>query len=355
MTIMEAKIHSGRGTAEQLLAFQRLAWSSMVFSMTRRCPLSCAHCITSSRPDFPGPVVSRARAEKWAAELPALAKAGLRQISFTGGEPVLALPAVEIMVRSGATAGIRTAIVTSGAWASDSTAAERIVRRLEMVSHWDLGYDIYHAEGIPEERFRIAVRTLTKAEASFSVRVCDSGDGNEQEAFLRRLRRITGPGIPIILQPVRRFGRASEAEHGTRIPTPPRQPCMATGPFVREDGTVGPCCSGLSYVATGNSPFDYGNVDETGLMETWRRWRNDPLLRLMRLTGLAIPLQWMAEEGLRSDHSDYSPDVCGVCVSIWREYPSAAEKLRRRASEAAVRQKLDELERHLYGSVWREN
>ena len=60
--------HSGKGTAEELLAFQRLAWSSIVFSLTRRCPLQCSHCITSSGPLVKGIIVSQKRAKKWAEE-----------------------------------------------------------------------------------------------------------------------------------------------------------------------------------------------------------------------------------------------------------------------------------------------
>lgn len=354
MTGMVPNRYKGRGTARQLLDFQRLAWSSMVFSLTRRCPLSCSFCITSSRPDFPGPVVSKRRAERWAAQLPVLGRAGLRHISFTGGEPIIALPAVEVLSRSGAAAGIRTAVVTSGAWATNAAQAARVVQRLRSVSHWDISYDIGHAEQMPESRFRMALEALTAAGASFSVRVCTRADNPSQTAFMTRLRQIIGPEITMITQSVRGLGRAAESTVLQKVSEVPCKPCMATGPFVREDGTVGPCCCGLAYESIGRTPFDYGNVDDIGLMAAWRRWRSDSLLRLMRLTGLAIPLQWLKEEGLARDSFCCYADVCETCVALWREMPLAAERLRNRSAESGVKRKLDELERHLYGSVWQE-
>src|SRR5262245_53577612 len=76
---------SGRGSADELLALQRLAWVSITVSVTRRCPLQCAHCITRSGPDLSDPILSSATARAWASDLPELAALGVQNLSFTGG------------------------------------------------------------------------------------------------------------------------------------------------------------------------------------------------------------------------------------------------------------------------------
>jgi hypothetical protein len=133
-----------------------------------------------------------------------------------------------------------------------------------------------------------------------------------------------------------------------------RSPCISTGPIVREDGTVGPCCSGLAYEARDRHPFEYGNASEVGLLEIWRRWRDDQLLRVMRLTGFEPLNAWLQEEGLALEHVFASGDVCENCVAAWRREPGLASLLRNCSSDPRVRAKLDELESFLFGDVWTE-
>jgi pyruvate-formate lyase-activating enzyme len=352
---MDENLHRGKGTASDLLAFQRLAWSTIVFSLTRRCPLSCPHCITSSGPWLRDPIVSPERAARWAAELPQLAAEGLKHITFTGGEPVLALEAIRIMAEAAQKVAIKTAVVTSGAWATTSRAAKRVTQTLANVSHWDLGYDEYHEESLPWERFVRTVGALSEAKANFSVRVCEGNTKEATEKIVDRIRGLVGKDVLIITQPVRKLGRASDFVQLSRNgSTFPQQPCMSTGPFVREDGSVAPCCSGLAYNARGHHPFEFGNADEEGLGTIWRRWRADQLLRLMRLVGLALPVQWLVDDELIGKGFRLSDDVCETCVSLWSNTDPTGQSLRQHVASAGFKAKLDDLERHLFGSVWDE-
>jgi hypothetical protein len=299
------------------------------------------------------PTVTRERALRWAAQLPELAAHGLRRVTLTGGEPVLALDAAEVLAGAARNAGLRMAIVSSGAWASTPRAARRIVERLSAVAHWDLGIDEYHAAELSFERFALAVSALKGIGASYSIRVCADVDGRAVRLFLQRLRAQVGEDVPILIQPVRAIGRAGRQRRSAGEVTTPEKPCMSTGPFVREDGSVGPCGAGLAYEGARCHPFDYGNSDRDGLLAIWQRWRADQLPRLMRLLGLALPAHWLAANG-HLEREVLGSDVCKSCVALWTANPKAADAARRFAVQPALRELLDGVERHLYGRIWGE-
>lgn len=346
---------SGRGTASDLLAFQRLAWESVTISATRKCPLRCTHCITRSAPEAPGPIFSPEQATLWARDLEEMAQQGLRHVTFTGGEPILALDALEVFSKVAAAAGINCYVVTSCVWARSPESARRIFARLPYVRRWDLGADGYHAAEMPLERVRYALDAVLDAGGDATIRACESPNPDETARFLEALDRIAGGRAPVISQSVRAIGRAEDAapkqraEVSAGAPRLPRRPCVSTGLFIRADGTTGPCCAGLAYEAAELSPFHYGVVEGRGdLLAAWVNWRHDPLLRVMRLAGLIALEGW-----LPTCAASGPEDPCEACVALWRSLGrDQAQALRRRAETGTVKRTLDALEVELYGSLW---
>jgi hypothetical protein len=129
----------------------------------------------------------------------------------------------------------------------------------------------------------------------------------------------------------------------------PLEPCLSTGPIVREDGSVGPCCSGLAYERRGKHPFDFGNAGSDGLAACRERWAQDPLLRLLRVVGFAVPLQWLVESGDPTLIPAGVPQkTCELCVQLWDEDGRVGRFLRERASTPEVVAQLDLLEQTLF-------
>jgi len=352
--VTESLCWSGTGSAADLLALQRKAWSGLVISVTRRCPLSCAHCITRSGPDAAEPLLSDAHAAQWADELPHLQARGLSHLSFTGGEPLLSVRAVSRLSAAAARLGIANYVVTSAAWAISSIAACRMVARLPDVSHWDIGYDDFHAAEMPDARLAHAIGALELAGAAYTVRVCV--DDGTPTAALERVAALVGPHGKFMTQSVRALGRAEKGRvvvrrgsHGL-----PQRPCVSTGLFVRADGSTGPCCAGLAYEAAGLHPFDYGNASESGgLLSAWVRWHDDQLLRMLRLVGFPALQGWIDDHGAAG--AGTSQDPCEACVGLWRSDPRLGARLADRAAAPGVQQQLDGVEAALYGEVWRQH
>jgi hypothetical protein len=341
---------SGRGSPDHLLALQRLATSNLVISVTRRCPLRCAHCIVSSAPDVAGGTLTVEQAQSWARQLPKLKEAGVRHLTFTGGEPTLALKAIRVLAESCSSLGITTAVVTSGVWATAPAVATHIVEQLRAVSNWDLGYDTYHAPEMPFERFQQAVEALKSSATSFSVRVCvDTPLSATDAEICGRLRDLAGPDVTILQQSVRHIGRATSLSRQASDEWQfPAEPCITSGPFIREDGSMGPCCSGLAHEARGRHPLEFGNVNDDGLVACRERWLSDPLLRMLRLFGFAVPLQWIKEAGLKLPSVELPNNVCELCVSLWDSEGTLGHFLRERASGREVAAQLDRFEDYLF-------
>ncbi|MCC7418246.1 MAG: radical SAM protein [Acidobacteria bacterium] len=344
--------HPGYAGADEFLAMQRLAQSNLVFSVTRRCPLHCDHCVTSSGPEVAGDTLTVADAARYAAELPALYDAGVRHLTFTGGEPVLALPGVAVLAAAAKRVGLATSIVTSGAWAVSPAATLKVLDRLAAIDHWDLGFDRYHQKELALSAFCALLRALQARRIAHSVRACVETPPSEEDlALLDELRAATGPDVPIYRQSVRRIGRAAEILRrvAPAAGPPALEPCLSSGPIVREDGSIGPCCSGLAYERRGCHPFEFGDARGNSLVSAREAWLRDPLLRLVRLVGFAYPLKWLAETGDPALQPALMPHkTCELCVQLWDREGRVGRYLSDRAARPEVVAQLDRLERELF-------
>lgn len=349
----EAAVVAIEGTPADLLRFQRQAWSNIVFSVTQRCPLRCRHCVTSSAPALSLPLLGDDAADRWADELPTLAAMGLRHVSFTGGEPTLALAQIARLSAAAKAASLVVSVTTAGSWARSDRQAARVIGAIGAhVDSWDFGYDRFHAEHLGAADFLRAVNAALPHAREVAVRICDDGTTATAELVARLKVGIAGPAA-LIVQPVYAIGRGDALIERRAASARPDLdlPCLATGPFVREDGSTGPCCAALSYGAAGRHPFDFGSAARDGLVAVWRRWRDDQLLRLIRLAGFRLPLRWLADEGLVPEAALATTHVCELCERLWDDDGRAAAILRERAADPALRPLLDRLETELYGGT----
>lgn len=349
----QTPILSGKGSADDLLQLQALARHSLIIGTTRKCPLTCAHCITSSGPSVRSVTLSRELAEIWAEDLPRLYADGLRHMTFTGGEPILALDAVACLTHAARALGIKTYIATSGAWARTAKIAKRVVRRVGPVTNWDLGLDGWHADQMPLEIVDRAIGAICAAGGAVSVRMCEAKTPEETAEMEATISALVRGRATIMRQSVRGIGRGSGRGTVFDIGLPER-PCASTGLFLRGDGSTGPCCSGLAYEGTREHPFDYGLVRAAGdLVAAWKSWRRDPLLRVMRLASMAALEGWLPTE---TTEATFSKDPCEACVNLWSRLGlDGSRRVMTRAQAPEVTKKLDALESVLFGGVSDEN
>jgi pyruvate-formate lyase-activating enzyme len=340
-------------SGEELRALQKLSAQHVTFSLTEACPLRCAHCIVATVPVADkSRTMPLTRAEAYAAQMPDLTRRGVRFISFTGGEPLLARRQLAGLSTAAAAAGADVTVVTSAHWATSPQAAARVVASLPGIRYWHLSTDIYHTAFVSLERVIWAANAAREAGRQVMIRLTVPNEPTEKCLELHRALSEALPDVPIFGQNVIGMGRAAEsAEHGPISTAGRSWPCIPNSMVVRFDGSIGPCCAGLFDTREGH-PFQYPNADDIGLDGAHRAWCADPLLQLIRAAGFDAIMGWLEEiapdNAIVADPPDHP---CDFCVRLWDD-PRIGAALRERAGRSENRRKIAELTRIVFNETF---
>jgi pyruvate-formate lyase-activating enzyme len=299
------------------LEAQALASRRLGFSVTKACPLRCAHCSVSAGPELRHMTFGRAFADKVVAELPQLSAIGITCIDFTGGEPTLAADFVQRVSESAKHVGMAVGVVSAAHWATSDSQARKFLQRFRCIDHWDISTDIYHLPFVSVDKVRRAFDALSELGRPPMIRIAHHVPITYDEAVLiDRIHEFAGRRIGF--QPIGPVGRGAElvqAQHATADDYD-EAPCPTTGPLVRSDGGVSPCCAPLSHEDY-DHPLQLGNAFREPLAVIVGRWRVNPLLQTIRLWGFEPIVQWLRSSprlvnSLRSRQ-------CDTCVAMARD------------------------------------
>ena len=295
-----------------LAQIQRLATTHLTFSLTLACPLRCEHCIVSSSPDLHHTTMPMPVAERYAAQMPALAERGITHISFTGGEPTIARRQLKVLSAAGRAAGMTCAVVTASPWARTEASARRTVQDLADVAVWDLSVDHFHEPFVSLDTVRRAHDTLVAAGRRVTIRFTyndpDSDDTRRILDFVATL-----PDANVACQRVRPVGRGLEITVGRiRDYNPWVKPCVTQGLVIRYDGSVSPCC--LNLVERRDHTFQYGDATQRDLADIHADFSTDTLLQLVRSLGFSEMIRLAEDEGLGHLVPRHLPsEACQMC------------------------------------------
>ncbi|MFF3754894.1 radical SAM protein [Streptomyces sp. NPDC002018] len=277
----------------ELMSLRPLPGAGLLLNLTRRCPLHCAHCSSSStmeseEPDGEGLLrfVGTFRAQ----DRPDV-------LMMSGGEPLLRPDLVAALATRARRAGTRSALLTGAFFAADSDARDtpipaRILRAITAVDHFSVSVDAFHEREVPRRAVFRTVRRVLDAGVPASLHLVGSGaDDPYLTDLVSDVRRTFADRVPMLVNTVRSVGRAASwATARPAAPDPERAlPCsMAAWPVVAHDGTVLACCNQRT-VDTRPPPahLTLGHISE----DTWplirERSSSSPVLRMIRTVGPA--------------------------------------------------------------------
>ncbi|MEV6307493.1 radical SAM protein [Streptomyces sp. NPDC051840] len=294
--------------------------AGLLIGLTRRCPLSCAHCSTGSS--------AATREEPDAELLTRFVGSFTREnrpdvVMLTGGEPLL-LPALvtELSARARA-AGSRTALLSGMFFARSRRIPAAVARAIEGVDHFSASLDAPHEREVSRAEVFRAVHRIRATGTAVSFHLTGRGADDPYLADITRAVDEEFDGrVPSLVNEVRPFGRAASWASATRTAPDPdsASPCaMAAWPVVAFDGTVLACCNQDTVdLRPAPAHLRLGHIGTDDWAAVRRRAQESPVLRMLRTVG---PAHLAARAGSPSRGLSY----CDGCRSLGSGGRVAAE------------------------------
>ncbi|WGP10193.1 radical SAM protein [Streptomyces sp. SH5] len=289
----------------ELVARRPFPAAGLLLGLTRRCPLSCAHCSTgsglSTRQEPDGRQLERFVGSFTAENRPDV-------VMLTGGEPLLLPALAERLSTLARSAGSRTALLSgmffarSGALPAGRSGTARfgrrrsippaILRAIRSVDHFSASLDVHHEREVSRADVFRALHLVREEGVAVSLHLTGTGGSDPYLADLTRaVEEEFGGHVPCLVNEVRPFGRAASWARATRTGPDPAaaSPCsMAAWPVVAFDGRVLACCN-QDTVDRRPAPahLDLGHIAEDDWATVRRRALESPMLRMLRTVGPA--------------------------------------------------------------------
>lgn len=226
----------------EYLRARNKACTGLYFSITRRCPLSCAHCCSASSmgsEEFPGDPFLRLVATMTSQDRPDF-------LLITGGEPLLRPALVRDIADRAHEVGSKVVLVSGLFFATAPEISKPIQAALDVVDHFTISMDRFHQREVPRSAvFRVAEALLRQGkDVSFQIAAWNSSD----PYLLATTEAITtafGERIPALIVPLGPMGKARDLfdkDHDEEAAAD--QPCnTASWPVVTYDGGIVGCCN----------------------------------------------------------------------------------------------------------------
>jgi pyruvate-formate lyase-activating enzyme len=281
-------------------------------TLTRRCPLTCAHCSTNSMlssEEHDASIFLRFAGTFSPESHPQV-------LWLTGGEPLLRPGLVEAVAAQAHAAGTLVAMITGGFFARTGRIARPLRRAIDAVDHVIVSLDVFHEVQVRRtEVFRL-VRELVDDGRDVSFQIVGTGsDDPYLDDVTSHLREYFDGRVPALVAPLGSAGRAAEwlpapkasAPHFDAAPAP--LPCtMAAWPVVAFDGTVVACCN--QTVVDGPPPehlrLGHASVDD------WATIRE----RCVRSTALRA-IRVLGPQAIEAQYGGGGCDgYCSTCVRL---------------------------------------
>ncbi|WNF27131.1 radical SAM protein [Streptomyces sp. C11-1] len=320
----------------ELVARRPFPAAGLLLGLTRRCPLSCAHCSTESGP-FTRQEPDSGQLECFVASFTQENRPDV--VMLTGGEPLLLPGLAERLSTLARAAGSRTALLSgmffarSGGRPNGRRTGQRagrragaippaILRAIRSVDHFSASLDVHHEREVPRADVFRALHLIRDEGVAVSLHLTGTGGSDPYLADITQaVQGEFGGSVPCLVNEVRPFGRAAAWARAARPGPDPASasPCsMAAWPVVAFDGRVLACCN-QDTVDRRPVPahLDLGHIADDDWGTVRRRALESPVLRMLRTVG---PAHLAARYGSGAARGSY----CDGCRALGGDEAVAA-------------------------------
>lgn len=323
----------------EVLELRPVPGAALFLAVTRRCPLSCAHCSTNSMlssEEHDGEMFLRFVDSFTVDDRPQV-------ILMSGGEALLRPRLVEELAESARSVGCSSQVL-SGMYFARGEARRippRLRRAIASVDHFSASLDAYHEREVSRhEVFRMLDEVIALGK-DVSLHIVGLGDDDPYAAGLvEDCRRHFDDRVPILVGRVGATGRARSWLKGAERVSSHEiaaEPCaIANWPLVAFDGTIVACCN---QDVVDRRPVPAHLLLGHAAVDDWpsvrERYLRSALLRGLRVYG---------PEYLADRHTDAGA-CSGYCESCFALAADAS--LEQRLAEVLARPSSEFVERHV--------
>jgi hypothetical protein len=224
------------------------------------------------------------------------ARAGIRRIVFTGGEPLLHPRELRALIQYTAENGIQSALMTNAAWASSRSRTKERLADLKTIGLQSvtLSTDRFHLLAVPVENLECALHVASEIGLRAAVKIAHLAHDPVAEGLYRSLRNTA---TTVLLQEISPLGRASSLRPAVKRMTPRSftgSGC-STPPVLLPDGDLLTCCNlPARDMRTTDYPFILGNIHKESLRSLLDKRSGNPLLTALRSNGTGSLLALLA-------------------------------------------------------------
>lgn len=295
----------------ELLSLRSVPAAGVSLGLTRRCPLSCQHCSTSSTMSS-----EQSPAEMFVRFVDTFGVGNRPEVLvMSGGEAMLRPHLVRQLAERARRVGTRSTVLSGMFFARSARLPVEIKQAIEAVDHFSASVDVFHEREVPRANVFRVIDALLAQGAAVSIHIVGQ-DAHDPylESIVGEVQHVFGGRVPMLVTTVSAFGRAttwlmqdSEARRPREIDA---EPCtMAAWPVVGFDGTIVGCGNDD---ALDNVPahlrLGHANVDDWPTVRA--RCLGSKMLRAIRLFGPQYIAARLGGAGLGCE------GYCKICMKL---------------------------------------
>lgn len=269
----------------EMLAHRAVPAAGVSIGITRRCPLSCAHCSTSSTmlsEELPAEIFSRFVDSFSVQSHP-------RFMAMSGGEALLRPQLVKSLALKARESGTKSSVLSGMFFARQSVIPNKVKAAIQAVDHFSVSMDEFHEREVPRSNVFRVIRELLDAGKHLSIHIAgrDQHDPYPDE-LTSAVRRSFGDHVPMLVNTLSPFGRAKTFVIRNRRSSKQESdanPCtMAAWPVVGFDGVVA-ACGNDNLIGCVPSHLKLGDIRVDGWQDIKTRCETQSLPMALRTYG----------------------------------------------------------------------
>jgi pyruvate-formate lyase-activating enzyme len=295
----------------EVLSLRSVPAAGLSIGLTRRCPLKCSHCSTSSTlesEEFPSKMFVDFVDTFHINNHPEI-------LAMSGGEVMLRPELVRELAERAHKVGTRSTVLSGMFFARSRRIPPEIKEAIKAIDHFSVSIDMFHEREVSRIDIFHLLDTLISDSTDVSIHIVGQGASDPYvEKLVQEIESIFGSKVPMLVNALSSFGRAKswleKDKKKDKDDFIDASPCsMAAWPVVGFDGTI-VACSNDNALENRPAHLCIGHANNDNWETIRSRTITSNMLRAIRLFGPEYITDRFSDLKIGCD------GYCGTCMKI---------------------------------------